>query len=362
MSDSDSESLSESTILPALGACVVFTIDAVASLDPETLEDPEAVKACMSLASKPYVGFVAKRMGIYQPWNPHNGCMIGFLLQGRPKSIPSKSLESSMSIPIAPMTIGDHPSSRSPLNPSNPLPWNDCYLSTFWSAKVLSPTLMTETPIACKLARDEMRQLSRFLMADVRRHDILSAESSSASRSADLGDAEKEPGAPNPASSAEYDTAQPPSSGLRATIPPLAEDRGMLFSSPIGKPAIDDETESVKELIDYIFSKPASEMPITVNFTNDLSTVKELNDPADYFNELKALVRIREESRLRLASARALAIKEAAELNAKYDEPTINMLLARPQRRGRLSRFASATKKRIAGPVRPLLRFLWLRK
>ncbi|KAJ7096597.1 hypothetical protein B0H15DRAFT_798050 [Mycena belliarum] len=317
-----SESESESTILPAVGACVVFTIDPVASLDPETLEDSEAVKACMALANKPYVGFVGKRIGIYQPWNPHNGCMIDLLIQGRPKSIPSRFIESSMSIPIAPMTIGDHPSSRSPLNPSNPLPWNDCYLSTFWSAKVSSPTLMTETPIACKLAGDEMRQIRRFLYADLRRHDILSAESSSGSRSADLGDAEKEPGAPNPAPSAEHDTVQSPS-GLGAKIPPLAEDRG---SSPIEKPAIDDATKSVEELIDYIFSKPASEMSITVNFTNDLSTVKELNDPADYFKELKALSRIQEESRLRLANARALAIKEAADLNAKYDEPTMLQL------------------------------------
>ncbi|KAJ7096618.1 hypothetical protein B0H15DRAFT_946092 [Mycena belliarum] len=316
-----SEPESESTILPALGACVVFTIDPVASLDPETLKDSEAVKACMTLANKPYVGVVAERMGIYQPWNPHNGCMIGFLLQGRPKSIPSKFIESSMSIPIAPMTIRDHPSSRSPLNPSNPLPWNDCYLSTFWSAKVLSPTLMTETPIACKLASDEKCQLDRFLEADLERHDILAAALPSSSCSADSGDAAKEPGAPNPAEH----TAHSPSSDLRAMVP--AEGRGMLFSSPTDRPAVDDETESVKELIDYIFSNPASEMSITVNFTNDLSTVKELNDPADYFNELKALARIQEESRLRLTSARALAIKEAAELNAKYDEPTINMPL-----------------------------------
>ncbi|KAJ7096598.1 hypothetical protein B0H15DRAFT_825696 [Mycena belliarum] len=354
-----SESQSSTTILPAVGACVVFTIDPVASLDPETLEDSEAVKACMALANKPYVGVVAERMGIYQPWNPDNGCMIGFLLQGRPKSIPSKSIESSMSIPIAPMTIRDHPSSRNPLNPTNPLPWNDCYLSTFWSAKVLSPTLMTETPIACKLTSDEKRQLDRFLEADLERHDILAAALPSGFCSADSGDAAKEPGAPHPAPLTEH-TAHSPSSDLRAMVP--AEARGMLFSSPIDRPAVDDETESVKELMDYIFSNPASEMSITVNFTNDLSVVKELNDPADYYNELKALARIREESQLRLASARALAIKEAADLNAKYDEPTINMLLARPQRRGRLSRFASATKKRIAGTVRPLLRSLCLRK
>jgi hypothetical protein len=46
------------TILPSIGACVVLTIDPVASLDPEILEDSEAIEACKKLVNKKYVVLV----------------------------------------------------------------------------------------------------------------------------------------------------------------------------------------------------------------------------------------------------------------------------------------------------------------
>ncbi|KAJ7096622.1 hypothetical protein B0H15DRAFT_825803 [Mycena belliarum] len=343
-----------STILPVVGAYVVLTIDPVASLDPDVLEDPEAVQACKELVNRSYVVFVGERTKIFQPWSPYNDCMVDFLIQGKPKSFPAKFVESSMSIPIVPMTITDHPSSRIPLKPSNSLPWNDCYISTLWSAEVRSPTLKTEVPIACQLDDDEMDKLDRFLGRDFAAHKALRA-AAGVSMSPTIIDSTPNPGQIN----ANVQHTAP--SDLRdATIPP--NKRGMLFSSPAdleGPNADGDddgEARTAEEMIDYIFSNPASNMTITVNFNNDLSTVEALNDPADYFREVKAIARIQEESRSRLASARAVAIKEAAELNAKYDEPTIDMLVSRAQRRGRLSRLGSATKKRIASTFRPVLR------
>jgi hypothetical protein len=49
----------EQEILPTVGACGVFTIDPVASFDPETQKDPEAI-ACRKLVSKKYVVFISE--------------------------------------------------------------------------------------------------------------------------------------------------------------------------------------------------------------------------------------------------------------------------------------------------------------
>jgi hypothetical protein len=79
--------------------------------------------------------------GLYAPWNPHNECIIHFILQKEPKSNPEECMESSLSVPIVPMTIEAHPSSRNPLKPTSPLPWNDCYyLSCFFFTTLGSPT------------------------------------------------------------------------------------------------------------------------------------------------------------------------------------------------------------------------------
>ncbi|KAJ6468673.1 hypothetical protein C8R47DRAFT_948294, partial [Mycena vitilis] len=133
-------------ILPAMGAFVVFTIDPVASLDPDVLGDPEATAACKRLVNKEYVA-LAERNGFYRPWDPYNECSLKFVLQGEPRASAKDCMEPCMSLPIEPTTNVAHPSSRVPLKPSNPLPWTDCYLSCFFAATVRSPTLFTEAPV-----------------------------------------------------------------------------------------------------------------------------------------------------------------------------------------------------------------------
>ncbi|KAJ7096620.1 hypothetical protein B0H15DRAFT_962715 [Mycena belliarum] len=318
------------SILPALGACVVFTIDPVASLDPETLEDAEAVEACKGLVSNQYAGIVVERSGLYQPWDPYNGCTVEFILQGTPKSYPDKFMEASMSVPIHPMTIENHPSGRVPLQPSNPLPWDDCYISTFWSASVRSPTLFSETEPACALDLDELNRHERFLFSDVARHEALCMDNGIDQRA--LFPIGKDP-LSNPDSAC---VAEEPTGDLR------------------------DEKAAVVVELD-IFSNPALQAMITVNFSNDLSTITELNDPADYFKEIAEIARIQNEAKPRLAEARAHAIKEAAKLNAEYDERTLDMLAARLPTQGspgRVSRLTSKVKKRVARIVRPVLRLL----
>ncbi|KAJ7460108.1 hypothetical protein B0H11DRAFT_2058875, partial [Mycena galericulata] len=92
------------------------------------------------------------------------------------------------------------------------------------------------------------------------------------------------------------------------------------------------------------FSNAARHQMITVNFTHDLSTVKELNHPSGFFKEVEAIVRIQQEAWPRIAEAKARAIKAAAEMNSAYDKPTLDLLVARP--RGGISRFVSKLKEK----------------
>ncbi|KAJ7151932.1 hypothetical protein C8R46DRAFT_913407 [Mycena filopes] len=159
-------------ILPASGACVVFTIDPVASLDPEVQEDSEAIAACKRLESKKYVG-IADRQTLYQPWEPYNPCFVRFLLRGDPLTSEENCIEPTMSVPISPVT-GPHLSARDPIKASKPLPWNDCYVTCYSYATVRSPTELTEKPIDCEIGLEELIRLDRLLSQDVeRKKDLL---------------------------------------------------------------------------------------------------------------------------------------------------------------------------------------------
>ncbi|KAJ7752454.1 hypothetical protein DFH07DRAFT_960546 [Mycena maculata] len=337
-------------ILPALGACAVLTIDPLASLNSETLEDAEAVAACKKLVNKQYVGIVGRREGLYQPWAPYNACSIEFLLQGEPKGFPERCIESFMSIPILPVSIEAHPSSRIPLKPSNPLPWNDCYLSTFWGARVRSPSLFTEAPIDCIFDFDEMCRHRRFLEADLARHEALC--SAAAQMPETLTSPANSISEPAPLSTLPRDG---PSSTLTHLEPEFGRDSTRSVSLKTAD--IDEDGDSMEEPVNPFFSNAAEKQMITVNFTHDLSTVKELNDPAEFFREVEAIARIEEAARPRILAAKARAIKAAAEIDAKaYDEPTVDLLAARP--RGRISRLVSRLKGKRKSLVRRFARWV----
>ncbi|KAJ7096628.1 hypothetical protein B0H15DRAFT_946101 [Mycena belliarum] len=340
-----------------IGACVVLTIDPIASLDPETLEDPEAVAACKKLVSKQYVGFVRDRVGLYNPWDPYNSCLVEFLLQGEPQGHPNRFIASRMSIPILPAADEPHISSRSPLEPSTPLPWRGCYISSFWAVRVRSPTLFTEDPVDCVLDRTELKKHHRWLRADFAEQQALWKAAERARKdcrgSPDLAapvqnlQGVKLPVQPGSSLDVVSDSqSNSPASEPKLHTPNLAASNGM---------------DSMSKIFDFLLSSPSTQPMITASFSHDLSTVKELPDPADYCREVAAIARIQEEAKPRLAKARIFAIKEAARLNAEYDQRTVDMLVARLPPRGplgRVSRLASKVKKHAARLVCPVLRLL----
>ncbi|KAJ6484464.1 hypothetical protein C8R47DRAFT_917786, partial [Mycena vitilis] len=107
------------------------------------------------------------------PWNQHNVSIVHFIQQGEPRSDPQKCMEPSMSLLILPATIEGHPSSRDPLKPSNPLPWNDCYISCFSHAMLRSPTLFTTEPILHMIDSEQLIRGDSLLVADVERQKYL---------------------------------------------------------------------------------------------------------------------------------------------------------------------------------------------
>jgi hypothetical protein len=260
-----------------------------------------------------------------------------------------------MSVPILPVTSETHPSSRIPLKLSNPLPWTDCYVASYWGMKVRSPSLFTETPIDCVLSLEELKRHGRFLRADFAKQRAaaeMAANTTSARPEAPNSSAQTETAASEqdctlsladatqalaattilPPAGCAHDQPDVNPSAPRVEIEPGSPTASL---SPTG--FINDN--EMDEIFDFIFTSPALKQSITVNFSNDLSTVKELNHPIDYFKEVAAISRfgplltrlrsglksapsIQAAAKRRLADATAKAIKAAADMNAELDERT----------------------------------------
>ncbi|KAJ7637287.1 hypothetical protein DFH06DRAFT_1099830 [Mycena polygramma] len=338
-------------ILPAVGACAVFTIDPIASLDSDTQSDPEAVAACEKLVSKKYAVLVTGREGLYAPWNPYNISIVHFILQGDPRSDPERCMEPSMTLPIVPMTIKAHPSSRDPLNPSNPLPWNDCYISCFFHATLRSPTLFTTEPILHTIDSDQLIKGDSLLAADVERQKRLARIK------------ENTPSVPSTSPPA---TQSPIATQIVASQVVVSSSASALHATHTtaeDEHDGDDESSTSDEILhDILTHRPTSQVIVTVKFTHDLSTLDVLSDPAEYTKEVEAIVRIQEEAWPRVARAKAQATKDAIKAGADkdaaaYDNRTVNLLVERSTFKRRISRVASKVKSKSRSIARVIIRF-----
>ncbi|KAJ7187830.1 hypothetical protein C8R46DRAFT_1183562 [Mycena filopes] len=321
-------------ILPTVGACAVFSIDPVASLDSDVQNDADAVAACKKLVTKKYVGLISSRPTLYTPYARFNPCIVRFILQGEPPTIPDRCIEPSMSIPMIPMTVATHPSARDPMKPSKPLPWNDCYVSCYTYAQVRSRTTFTRDPIDYTFDVEEMSRHDWLLGKDVQRKKVLLRAKGAAqtAQSTLLVDANVRK------TGAETEKRGGLATGLERTSAGT--------TSGAQTPA-DKAVASTSSLEDP--EPPLPDGAVTVIFSHDLSTAEELTDPADYFKEVEAIVRIQEEAWPRVVAAKARATKgamrQAERINAQaYDDHTVDLLIERTTFRGRASRLTSKIK------------------
>ncbi|KAJ7151256.1 hypothetical protein C8R46DRAFT_1229520 [Mycena filopes] len=340
-------------VLPVIGACAVLTINPVASLDPDIREDPAAIAACGKLVSRKYAVFVSNGDGLYAPSDPYNAYTVRFILQGKPMDYPDRCIDSTMSVPLVPMSYKTHPSSREPLKLSKPLPWEDCYITGFDYAKVRSPTMFTELPIGYTMDREELRLHDRFMRADVaKKRDLLynRSQAFTETRTSTTGfvsfSLDPDPSA--------IPTSAVPADGKNVAAPVDSE------STPAVEPESDGQ--SLDELFQNLLAHPPSPGKTIVNFTHDLSTVTELIPPAEYFKEVEAIASIAAEAWPRVARVKAQAIREAVaeaeRVNAQaYDDLTNKRVVEHLTLRSRVSRAASRVKTKGRNIARRILRF-----
>ncbi|KAK7042288.1 hypothetical protein R3P38DRAFT_312096 [Favolaschia claudopus] len=331
--------------LPEVGAWAVLTIDPVASLSEGAREVPEAVEACKRMVNKSYVALVDDNGALYLPWEPYNSYLLRFLQRGDPYSVPKDFIEPYMSVPVLPVTNETHISGRSPLVSSKTLPWSDCFLSISADDVVRSPSMWGSGPAPWKIDRMERRRI-RDLMAD----DILDAQDKKYTAMHTQKDVSPPLDSSVPALVGVGASAEIPSSKLSARSdlrrqPSVNSRRSGMYDEEFDadeegreedEAGEENNEEPVDDLIDLVFFNRLHEKAMTtVQFTHDLSTVTELNDPADYYKELEIIERIEKEAAPRIEECRALRlqneIQRAKEMDAAvYDEQTIDRLFERP--------------------------------
>ncbi|KAJ6505877.1 hypothetical protein C8R47DRAFT_1243924 [Mycena vitilis] len=267
-------------ILPTSGACAVFTIDPIASLNAETREDFEAVAACKALTSKKYAVVV----DVLRIAPVGSSYALGALQQ-------MLCIAPSMSLPIIPVTNEAHPSSREPLRLSTPLPWSDCYITGFSFARVRSPTLFTEEPIEYVFDADEIDRAHHFLMTDVQTKRWALAEK-------EYEDAHRAQFAMPPVSGDERDLgsvprveSSPPVAA--AVLPPPDLEHTSEHQGDDEETDNDDRSSSSSssEVSAAVSVKRPPQGLVVVNFTHDLSTMEELSNPEDFFKEVEVIGR-----------------------------------------------------------------------
>ncbi|KAJ6608265.1 hypothetical protein B0H10DRAFT_2068218 [Mycena sp. CBHHK59/15] len=281
--------------VPCSGAWAVLSIDPIASV--EYLDDPEATLAAQNIVTQKYVVYVEDNGQLFNPISPYQENTVSFLIQGQPLASPDDCIDSSMSIPVLPAV--EHPSSREPLKPSQPLPWPNCYLSPFVQAEVRSPTLITTGPIDCQIDIPEQLRYERLMREDwKRREELLSSRAqSSVQRRASLSSNHAIP------KELSIDSVVHPEGATSVAERSLCAALSMLDSDLDDHESVDpasiattseaeheQEHEITADLIHYlIFSRVPSDDMTTVNFTHDLSGVQELNNCLVFFAEVEQL-------------------------------------------------------------------------
>ncbi|KAJ8085097.1 hypothetical protein PM082_003881 [Marasmius tenuissimus] len=125
--------------LPQRNTIVVFSVDTVITV--AHLEDPELTEACQKLSCKKYVAMVGMRdQPGFLPTRPYHTYEFKLIYQGLRKKDENKCIEPEMSVPVLPNT--HHPLSRQPLEPSIPLPWQDCYVSHLFGGSARCQSIM----------------------------------------------------------------------------------------------------------------------------------------------------------------------------------------------------------------------------
>ncbi|KAK0461571.1 hypothetical protein IW261DRAFT_1408926 [Armillaria novae-zelandiae] len=113
-------------VVPHFGDYTAFKLDPVASL--KSLKDTESTQSCEALKTIIYVACVTHIFCFPLPGVEYISVSMTLISQGLPDGQPDRFILPDMAVPIVPNNF--NPLSRPPLNPMQPLPWQDCYHHT----------------------------------------------------------------------------------------------------------------------------------------------------------------------------------------------------------------------------------------
>jgi hypothetical protein len=205
---------------------------------------------------------------------------IELLRQGPPPKSTKRFVESDMCVPVLPNTAR-HPLDRPSLQPTTPLPWPDCYHSSFDTAVVRVATRRAPVTEAVELPPEEMRRQIYYQVIDQARmlelrkahhtHSDLveGAQSHQTNLSEErhvLNSDQAIPAEDTPAASSNVHNAP-------AEVEPDSD-------------AVNENIQNLVAMIDE--NRPSPTMPVAL-MTYDLSTVETVSDPRDFFEERRVL-------------------------------------------------------------------------
>ncbi|KDQ61971.1 hypothetical protein JAAARDRAFT_528319 [Jaapia argillacea MUCL 33604] len=259
---------------PAIKSIIAFSINYVATLNAQTY--PELSEAEIAIAAtlppKIYVGVLDNVYGLPFDEDPFIECRIYFITQQLPPADSDLCLEPAMSIPIWPTT--EHPLSREPIKLTNPLPWPNCYLSSICSDLRILASEFDDTQICASMPFPESRRVKPLRREDEKtRRNLLDARAAQQdpNSAAQCVDESNLPNAQN-----NEDEAQ-------------ATQVDAVFKEHAGH----DEVGDI--MLQIMSSTDAPSKLTMVDAWYDLSLPIDLPDPRGFFEEEKAIRKLRAE-------------------------------------------------------------------
>ncbi len=323
-------------VVPHFGDYIAFKLDPVASL--KYLKDPEVTKACEALKTTVYVACVT-HVRLFQlaevrlqltftvsqlfcfplPGVEYISVSMTLVSQGLSYGQPDRFILPDMAVPILPNN--SNPLSRPPLNPTLPLPWPDCYHPTLTATHCRVRNDLTvgdQWPDPKYQLKHEERLLEIYHFQDVARRDALRNDQENLlaeDAACDVEDAQPDERQASTATlppPSEHDAESQYDGSVHKTIeasgaPSIVSKRPSKLSAflrsvlgkvlrwiPCLRPELDnydrDLSDDPLQGFNLFGATPPDAMPV-IEVIEDIESVKQINDPWNFFRELDALKR-----------------------------------------------------------------------
>ncbi|KAK0473078.1 hypothetical protein IW261DRAFT_1423860 [Armillaria novae-zelandiae] len=310
-------------MIPHFGEYIAFKLNPVASL--ESLKDVEVAKACETLETKTYVACVTYLLCLPIPGVEYIQVSMTLLSQGLSPGQPDHFILPDMAVAVLPNM--SNPLSRTPLNPTVPLPWPNCFHPTQATTRCRirndftignpwpNPKYQLETEDG--LLEDYCREDAERKQALLEEHQSLTGDDCPSDDHPDEREASVVT-LPLPSERDGESFHSHPVSIVSDTLPTTSSwfskvssvfgglIKKISYCVPCIHKRLDDE--DIKDFsVDPIWgislfgTLPPDNMPV-IDVLDDLETVKEIHDPWEFFRELDALKKIQAEYHERMTA------------------------------------------------------------